>query len=591
MQLDQDLMAVQEVRHLLQQAADAQRRFAEFSQEQVDRVVEAVSREALAHAEELARLAVQETGFGRVEDKITKNTFAAREVFEDIRNLKTVGVIAEDPARQVYEIAVPMGVVAGIIPSTNPTSTAIFKALISLKGRNAVVFSPHPAARDCIAKTADILHAAAVLAGAPEGIIGCLRNPTLEATEELMRHRLTAVILATGGHGLVKAAYSSGKPAFGVGPGNVPAFIERTAQAAAAVELVLAGKCFDNGTVCASEQAVIVDRPLLEAVRTEFTARGAHFCSPAEKRLLEAAVVQGGKINPRIVGRDAAVIASLAGFQVPAETPCLIAELEAVGSPEPLSMEKLSPVLAFYVVDGWRAGCEKCIELLAYGGMGHSMVIHSQDQDVIMQFALEKPAFRILANTTGTHGAIGYATGLTPSLTLGCGTWGNNITTDNVSARHLVNIKRLAFGTRAIRFNRPAPDRPAAAPPVQPAGSALPDRDRVRSVVAQVIAEMSGSAAPAEPPPAPSAGEPPPAPSAGEPPPVDNPPSTIPVEPLKPVDFVGEQEVLEAVKQNRRIIVSDRTRMTPLARDLGEQQRVFDWVEDADPDRSASRSY
>ncbi|HNT99831.1 MAG: aldehyde dehydrogenase family protein [Acidobacteria bacterium] len=584
MQLDQDLMAVQEVRHLLRLAADAQRRFAEFSQEQVDRVVEAVSREALAHAEELARLAVQETGFGRVEDKVTKNTFAAREIFEDIRNLKTVGVVAEDPAQQVYEIAVPMGVVAGIIPSTNPTSTTIFKALISLKGRNAVVFSPHPAAKDCIAKTADILHAAAVLAGAPEGIVGCLRNPTLEATEELMRHRLTAVILATGGHGLVKAAYGSGKPAFGVGPGNVPAFIERTAQAAAAVELVLAGKCFDNGTVCASEQAVIVDRPLLEAVRTEFTARGAHFCSPAEKRLLEAAVVQGGRINPRIVGRDAAVIAELAGFKVPAETPCLIAELAAVGPQEPLSMEKLSPVLAFYAVDGWLEGCARCIELLTYGGMGHSMVIHSQDQDVIMRFALEKPAFRILANTSGTHGAIGYATGLTPSLTLGCGTWGNNITTDNVSARHLVNIKRLAFGTRPIRFTRASPERPAAAPPAPstpPAGPVLPDRDRVRGVVAQVIAEMMATDAPAGRPAVPPAGDTPPA--------DDRPPA--PVEMPKPADFVGEQEVLAAVKQNQRIIVSDRTRMTPLARDLGEQHRVFQWIEDGGPDRSASKSY
>ncbi len=584
MQLDQDLMAVQEVRHLLQLAADAQRRFAEFSQEQVDRVVEAVSREALAHAEELARLAVQETGFGRVEDKVTKNTFAARDIFEDIRNLKTVGVVAEDPAQQVYEIAVPMGVVAGIIPSTNPTSTTIFKALISLKGRNAVVFSPHPAAKDCIAKTADILHAAAVLAGAPEGIVGCLHNPTQEATEELMRHRLTAVILATGGHGLVKAAYSSGKPAFGVGPGNVPAFIERTAQVAAAVELVLAGKCFDNGTVCASEQAVIVDRPLLEAVRSEFAARGAHFCSPAEKRLLEAAVVQGGRINPRIVGRDAAVIAELAGFKVPAETPCLIAELAAVGPQEPLSMEKLSPVLAFYVVDGWLEGCERCIELLTFGGMGHSMVIHSQDQDVIMRFALEKPAFRILANTSGTHGAIGYATGLTPSLTLGCGTWGNNITTDNVSARHLINIKRLAFGTRPIRFTRAAPERPAAAPPAPstpPAGPVLPDRDRVRGVVAQVIAEMMATDVPVGRPAAP--------PAPNTPPASDRPPA--PVELPKPADFVGEQEVLAAVKQNQRIIVSDRTRMTPLARDLGEQHRVFQWTEDDGPDRPASKSY
>ena len=487
MELDQDLMSVQEARDLLRQAAEAQKVFAGFTQEQVDRVVESISREALAHARELAELAVAETGFGRVEDKTFKNTFAAREIWEDIRPLRTVGVIRVDEASQVYEIAVPMGVVAGIIPSTNPTSTTIYKALISLKARNGIVFSPHPAARDCILKAAEILHAAAVLAGAPEGIIGCLEHPTMAATEELMRHSITSVILATGGHGLVKAAYSSGKPAFGVGPGNVPAFIERTADPTDAVQKVLAGKCFDNGTVCASEQAVVVDRPLVDKVRAEFLARGAHFCSPEERKKLESYMVRDGRLNPKVVGRDAAVIAAQAGFTVPQDTPALVVELESVGPSAPLSIEKLSPVLAFYVVDGWLAGCEKCIEILSFGGLGHSMVIHSNDRDVIMKFALEKPAFRILVNTPGTHGAIGFSTGLTPSLTLGCGSWGNNSTSDNVTARHLMNIKRLAFGNRPIQFER---TRALAGAAAQPAEGGMPDRQAVRALVESVLKEM-----------------------------------------------------------------------------------------------------
>lgn len=488
-------MAIQEVRDLLRRAESAQRVMATFSQEQVDRVVEAMAREAQAHARELAELAVRETGFGRAEDKLFKNMFAAKNVFEDIRPQKTAGVIRVDDARKVYEIAVPMGIVAGIIPSTNPTSTTIYKALISLKARNGIVFSPHPSAKECILRTANLLHQAAVLAGAPEGIIGCLRFPTLEATHELMRHRLTAVILATGGHGLVKAAYSSGKPAFGVGPGNVPAFIERTADVAQAVEMVLAGKCFDNGTVCASEQAVVVDKPLVSEARRVFAAKGAHFCGADEKKRLEAAMFPGGKLNAGIVGRDPAVIAGLAGFRVPPETPVLIADLDRVGPEEPLSQEKLSPVLAFYVVDGWKEGCERCIELLNFGGLGHSMCIHSKDNDIIMKFALEKPAFRILANSPGTHGAIGYSTGLTPALTLGCGTFGNNITTANVSAVNLINVRRLAYGQGPVGFSRGAvPATPmsasAAMPAAPPAGEPAPDRLAIRGLVEAVLKEV-----------------------------------------------------------------------------------------------------
>lgn len=487
--MDRDLESIQDVRDLLKKAHEAQRSFAKFSREETDRVVASVAREAYQRAGELAEMAVRETGFGLVADKKIKNEFAAKDVYESIRDTATVGVIREDPRLRVTEIAVPMGIVAGIVPSTNPTSTAIFKALIALKGRNAILFSPHPAAKGCIAATARLLHDAAVSAGAPPGVVGCLADPTAEATRELMHHPLTAVILATGGQGLVKAAYSSGKPAFGVGPGNVPAFIERTADIEQAVSDILAGKCFDNGTVCASEQSVVVDLPVQESVRKALLAGHAHFCTPGEKLALEKTVVVRGAVNPRVVGQPAHAIASMAGFAVPERTTALVAELERVGPEEPLSMEKLSPVLGFYTVDGWVAGCERCMEILRFGGVGHSMSIHSRNPDVVLQFALEKPAFRILVNTPSTHGAIGYSTGLTPSLTLGCGAWGNNMTSDNLTAHHLVHVKRLAFGTRPV----PSLQRETVAP-----GEARPqvsqvgplDRESVRALVSEVLEEI-----------------------------------------------------------------------------------------------------
>ena len=534
MELDTDLRSIQEVRDLLRRADAAHRRFMAFSQEEVDRVVESMAQAALASARELAEDAVAETGFGRVEDKVVKNTVAARNVWESIRHLRSVGVVREDKTLGIVEIAVPMGVVAGIVPSTNPTSTTIFKSLISLKGRNAVVFSPHPSARRCIGKAADIMHDAAVRAGAPPGLVGCISEPTLEATRELMRHPLTAVILATGGHAMVKAAYSSGKPAFGVGPGNVPAFIERTADIPAAVEMVLAGKCFDNGTICASEQSIVVDAPAEAEVCRQLVRFGAWICSAEEKKLLEKTVVKNGGLNAAIVGRPAFQIASMAGFRVPEETTALVARLEDVGAAEPLSMEKLSPVLGFYVVDGWPEGCRMCIRILDFGGMGHSLSIHSRDEGIIRRFAEEKPVSRILANTPSTHGAIGYSSGLAPSLTLGCGAWGGNITSDNVTALHLVNIKRLAYGIRPVEFARgralaasaarpgaEAPDprtepAPAAAPPAAgampaPTVSTSPaaaseqgvDRQAVRELVEAALREVlkgDREAAPAKPP-------------------------------------------------------------------------------------------
>jgi acetaldehyde dehydrogenase (acetylating) len=343
-----------------------------------------------------------------------------------------------------------MGVVCALIPSTNPTSTAMFKALISLKCRNGIVASPHPKTAKCTAEALNILSQAAEKAGAPKGIIQCMSTPTIEGTNELMKDKNIALILATGSNPMVKAAYSSGKPAYGVGSGNVPAFIEKTADYKKAVADIIYGTTFDNGTLCSSEQAIIVDRPLREKVIEEAKALGAYFVNEEEKLKLSKSIQTDFRINPQIVGQPATFIANYAGFSVPENTSVLIAECSGVGKKDPLSMEKLSPILAFYTVDGWLDGCHKCIELLQFGGIGHTMVIHSNDEDVIMKFALEKPAFRILVNTVASVGAVGYTTALSPSMTLGPGTLGGSIISDNVTARHLMNIKSLAFETNPI---------------------------------------------------------------------------------------------------------------------------------------------
>lgn len=568
MEMDRDLRSVQEVRRLLRNAAKAQQQWGRATQEEVDRVVRAMAEAVLPRAEELAALAVEETGFGRIEDKTIKNTFAARRIFEFILPQKTAGIIHSDPERRITEIAVPMGIVAAIIPSTNPTSTTIYKTLIAVKARNGIVLSPHPAACRCIARTAEILARAAEAAGAPEALIGWMTDPVMEATQELMRHPLTAVILATGGHGLVKAAYSSGKPAFGVGPGNVPAFIERTADVELAAGHVLAGKCFDNGTICASEQAVIADRPVVDRVRDCFRQKGGYFCSADEKRLLEKLMVQDGKLNPAVVGRPAEWIAARAGFTAPAGTCALLVEAGGVGPAEPLSLEKLSPVLAFYQADGWQEACEKCIQILHYGGLGHTLTIHSQDEAVIMRFALEKPAFRILVNTPGTHGAIGFSTALTPSLTLGCGTFGNNITTDNLTATHLINIKRLAYGVIPVPFPaagtvRPAISAPAAAPPApRPEGEA--GREAIRQLVAAALAEYlpAGSGNP------PVSGH---TCTAGG----SCPPACSDCLDPKPMAFISEEDVRQALAEGRKLKIGAGTTLTPLARELGERHGIF----------------
>src|SRR5262245_45249278 len=402
---------------------------------------------ARGEAERLARMAHEETGFGNVKDKTAKNLFSAVDVHAYIRPLRTVGILREDPQARVVEIAEPMGVVAAVIPSTNPTSTAICKALISIKARDACVMSPHPAAQRCILETAKVMTRAAVAAGLPEDALACMTDVSLEGTQELMRCRDTGVVLATGGIGLVRAAYSSGKPAYGVGPGNVPAYVEQSADVPKAVRDIVNGKTFDYGTLCSSEQALVCDEAIREAVVGELKKNGGYFLSDAESAAVARVVVTPQRLaNPEIVGKPATYIAEKSGIKVPPETRALVAPLTGVGRDFPLSIEKLSPVLAFYVVKDWHEGCERVLQLLRFGGTGHTMAIHSRDDAVIREFALRKPVFRIVANTQSSMGATGYTTGLAPSMSLGCGAYAGNITSDNITPLHLINVKRMAYG-------------------------------------------------------------------------------------------------------------------------------------------------
>ena len=451
MQLDKDLQSIQEMRDLVQKAKQAQLEFRAYDQARVDRIVKAMVDAGYAAAERLGRMAHEETGFGKPEDKRKKNEFATRRVWESIKDLRTVGVIREDKEKRIIEIAEPMGVVCALIPSTNPTSTVMFKSIISVKGRNGVVASPHPRAAKCTVEAMNVIREAAEAAGAPQGLMGCLSMPTIEATSELMKHKLISVILATGSNPMVRQAYSSGKPAYGVGSGNVPAYIEKTANIRKAVADVVSGKIFDLGVLCSTEASVIVDASIKTVAIEEFKRRGCHFVEGDDKEKLSRTMFdQKGAINPNMVGKPATYIAQKAGISVSAETQVLVAEIQGVGREYPLSREKLSPVLSFYTVDNWREGCERCIELLQFGGIGHTMVIHSMDEDIIMKFALEKPAFRILVNTQSALGAVGYTNELLPSMTLGPGTFGGSIISENVSAKHMINVKRLAFETRPI---------------------------------------------------------------------------------------------------------------------------------------------
>src|SRR5450755_212375 len=446
---DKDLVSIQEVRTKVEKAYAAWQTYRLYNQEQVDAIVEHMAAAARGAAKRLAELAVQETGYGNAKDKLAKNLLCADLLPSRMRGMKTVGVVRELTEEKVIEIGVPVGVVAAILPTTNPTSTAIYKSLISLKAGNAIVLSPHPNAKQCTCETADVLYRAAVEAGAPEDIIQCITNPTLDATNALMRHGRTGVILSTGGHGIVKAAYSSGKPAFGVGPGNVPVMIERTADVREAVAKVIEGKSFDYGTVCSSEQAIVVEEPLKDRVLAELQAGKAHFCNADQKQALaKLLVTPNWTINPACVGQAPNKIAVMAGFTVPAETSILVVELDGVGKQHPLSMEKLSPVLALYWVKDFASGMNICESLLRFGGLGHTCAIYSKDDKRIREYAERMPANRVLVNTPTPQGSTGITTNVFPAMTLGCGAVAGNITSDNVGPQHLYNIKRLAYAVR-----------------------------------------------------------------------------------------------------------------------------------------------
>lgn len=447
--MDRDLQALQEVRDLVAQARGAQAQLARLNQEQIDRICAAMAQAGGLAAADLARLAVEETGMGNVPDKTVKNLFNTRDLWDAIRDMKTVGVIARDEARRVVDYAEPSGIVAGIIPCTNPTSTALFKGLISIKTRNAIVISPHPRAARCIQRTVEIMMQAGIAVGCPAGAITCISTPTLEATQDLMKQRDIAVILATGGSGLVRAAYSAGKPAYGVGPGNVPVYIDPSAQIPEAVANIIAGVTFDYGTVCASEQAVITLQSTRQQVIDEFRRQGCHFATPEEIRKLNSVCISGAIMNPASVGLSAERIAERAGITVPAGTRVILAELSGVGRDHPLSLEKLMPVLAFYAEPTQDAAFRRCLDILRLEGEGHSAGIHATDERVIQAFAEISLSSRVMVNTPTTHGAIGLTTGLFPSMSLGCGTTAGNVSSDNINPRHLFNIKRLAYGKSA----------------------------------------------------------------------------------------------------------------------------------------------
>ena len=423
--------------------------------------------------------------------------------------------------------------------------------LIALKARCAIVLSPHPAAVKCISAVAEAMDEAARRAGAPQGAITWMNTVTLEGTQELMKHRDVAVILATGGMGLVRAAYSAGKPAYGVGPGNAPAYIERTANIKKAVTDVVTGKTFDNGVLCSSENSVVVDEPIAEDVKREFLAQGGYFMNKAEMDALARVLITPQRLpNPALVGKPATFLANKSGITVPPETRVLLAPLEGVGRDYPLSIEKLCPVLSYYVVRDWREGCERCKQILRYGGMGHTMSIHSQNEPVILEFGLRKPAFRIVVNTPTTHGSIGLTTGLDPAMTLGCGGYGGNITSDNISPRHLLNIKRLAY-----EVTQAASAQSGAAPPARQTASTGISAETLARRVNAFLGQRGFS-------PSSSSPSTSPAPAA---------PSATPA----PLDFVCEDDVRSAIQAGRKIVVSEKAIVTPAARELAEAHRVL----------------
>ena len=570
---DRDLVSQQNARDAVESAHLAFLQIAKFDQEKIDRICDAMAKAALRESVRLGQMACEETGFGNAVDKQEKNRFAAEDVWNYFRDLKTVGVVKE--GESIVEIASPRGVVAAIIPSTNPTSTTIFKIIIAVKSRNSIVLSPHPSAARCILETVRVMRDEAVRQGLPSGAIQCLSNSTIEGTESLMTHRKTAVILATGGIGLVRAAYSSGKPAFGVGPGNVPVFIEKTADIQKAVSNILTSTCFDNGTICASEQSVVVDTAISEKVREQFRLQGGYFLDRGDAEKIGGILLTAQRtLNPKIVGRSAEFIANLAGVSVPNGTRCLLADCGGVGRDFPWSIEKLSPTLAFFVADGVEQGANRCEEILQFGGMGHTAGMHTQNRNAAIRFGEQMPASRVIINSPTTHGAIGFSTDLSPSMTLGCGSWGGNVTSDNVSPHHLMDIKRVAFETKDVTKGSASTRKQTTS--IESIGQARNmglDANKVRREDIATIVDKFLSKKLAE------AEQRAPAKSAAN----DSKGRAIVHEVKTPgseiardvVDFVSENDVRIAVEKGQKIYIKKKTIVTPAARDLGEEKDVF----------------
>jgi len=491
LEFDRDLYSIQEVRNAVAAAKAAQEIYRTFDQQKVDGIVAKIAEACAAQAERLAKMAVEETGFGVWQDKVLKNLLGSTITYDYIKDMKTVGVLCEDQANGLMEVGVPMGVVAALIPSTNPTSTVMYKVLISLKSGNGIVISPHPSAKNCIVETYKIILQAARSCGVPEGLIQCIMTPSKEGTDALLRHRDIGVILATGGEAMVRAAYSSGNPALGVGPGNGPAYIEKSADIALAVKRIFDSKTFDNGTICASEQSIVTERCIEDKVKAEVKKQGGYFLSPEESAKVSKYIMRAnGTMNPKIVGKSAQVIAEMAGITIPAGTRVLVSPQTTVGKDNPYSREKLCPILAFYVEDGWESACRRCIEILRNEGVGHTMTIHSEDKSVVRAFALEKPVSRLLVNTPGALGGVGATTKLAPALTLGCGAVGGSATSDNVTPLHLINIRRVAWGRKELEDLR-------AASPVSAAGCSCQDkvlsglsRQDIEAITRAVIARL-----------------------------------------------------------------------------------------------------
>lgn len=448
---DKDLLSVQEVRKLLENAKQAQQKLAATDQQTADKIVKSIAEAGVRNARRLAQMAHEDTEFGVVDDKVIKNIFASRGVYEYIKDAKMMGEIDRDPIRRVRAIAVPVGVIAGLVPSTNPTSTVLYKSEIAIKAGNAIVFSPHSNALRCILETVKVIRQAIAEAGGDENLVSCISIPTMQATDTLMKHPIVSMILATGGSAMVRAAYSSGTPAIGVGPGNGPCYIEKTADIQASVAQIMASETFDNGTICASEQSVVCDDDIAAEVQREMIKQGAYFLDDQEYKQLGRFILRAnGTMNPMIVGRSAQKIAELAGLSIPEGTKVLVAKEDGVGIGHPYSNEKLCPILAFYTAKDYRAVCKLAQEILYYEGAGHTFSIHTEDDAIVDYFAARVPASRIIVNTPSALGGIGATTGLMPSLTLGCGAIGGSATSENVGPQNLINVRKVAYGIRDL---------------------------------------------------------------------------------------------------------------------------------------------